>query len=257
MTNSELKLDDIVDKYYQWLRASTFTRVKDGIGEITTPFLDRHNDALQIYVTKEGNNIVLSDFGHTISDLEMCGCKIDTEKRKKIFSQTINKFGIKSNGEDLYIEATANDVSWKKHCLIQAILAINDIFYTATGSGTIGLFSEQVNDWFIEKKIRFTSSVSIAGKSGIFNNFDFLIPASNNAPERLIKTVNNPNKESAKSVVFTCIDTKASRVNPTAYYAIINDKNKVDNAVLSTLNAYDVKYILWSNREDYTEALVA
>ncbi len=44
---------NILDEYIQWIRNNTKLRsVKenDSISVITTPFLDRHNDCIEIYV---------------------------------------------------------------------------------------------------------------------------------------------------------------------------------------------------------------
>ena len=40
----------LVDNYYSWLRERTQLKDLDRAVEITTPFLDRHNDYIQIYL---------------------------------------------------------------------------------------------------------------------------------------------------------------------------------------------------------------
>jgi hypothetical protein len=42
--------------------------------EITTPYLDRHTDALQTYARQENCGYVPADDGYTIHDLEASGC---------------------------------------------------------------------------------------------------------------------------------------------------------------------------------------
>ena len=48
----------LVRSYADWLRAKFTTKDINGICEITTPFLDRHNDRLQLYVEKTSAGFV-------------------------------------------------------------------------------------------------------------------------------------------------------------------------------------------------------
>ena len=57
---------------YDWAGISV-AEVRAGVCEITTPFVDRHNDSLQIYLFQENGNYVLTDDGYTLSNLEMSG----------------------------------------------------------------------------------------------------------------------------------------------------------------------------------------
>jgi hypothetical protein len=53
--------------YAQWVRDKSILReVNDQYVEITTPYLDRHNDYTQIYVRKDDGGFVLTDGGDTI-----------------------------------------------------------------------------------------------------------------------------------------------------------------------------------------------
>jgi len=83
----------LLDSYAIWLKEKTDLRAIDKYVEITTPFLDRHNDHIQLYVKKENGLFILSDDGYTINDLIISGCDIDTEKRKQLLTQTLNGFG--------------------------------------------------------------------------------------------------------------------------------------------------------------------
>lgn len=46
------EIDDLIDRYYTWLRDKTAWRTLDKWTEITAPYLDRNNDYLQIYLKK-------------------------------------------------------------------------------------------------------------------------------------------------------------------------------------------------------------
>ena len=61
--------------YLTWLKSEiTEVDLGNGYTEITAPFLDRHNDYLQIYVKELENSMYrLSDDMYTITDLKMSG----------------------------------------------------------------------------------------------------------------------------------------------------------------------------------------
>ncbi len=125
------EIQELLDKYIAWLRDKTVLRqVKDWI-EITTPYLDRNNDYLQIYVKRDNGGFILTDDGYTIEDLRQSGCELDSKKRKDLLTLTLNGFGVKIDGGALIVHASSDNFALKKHNLVQAILAVNDLFYLA------------------------------------------------------------------------------------------------------------------------------
>jgi len=72
---------DLLDKYLLWLKDKTVLRQIQDWVEITTPYLDRHNDYLQIYVKRQDGGFMLTDDGYTIEDLKQTGCELESKKR--------------------------------------------------------------------------------------------------------------------------------------------------------------------------------
>ena len=244
------EIQELFDNYINWLRDKTQLKEIGDVVEITTPYLDRHNDNLQINVKKEGNEYLLSDDGYIIDDLHQSGCELTSKKRLEILETTLNGFGIKREGNTLIVKARQFDFSLKKHNLIQAMLAVNDLFYMATPVIT-SLFIEDVAQWLDLSDVRFTPKVKFTGKSGYDHMFDFVIPKSKNAPERILKAINNPNRNSAESYVFSWIDTKDVRAVDTAAYAILNDSDINPSAeVIGALQSYNINPIYWSKKQE-------
>ena len=115
---------NLVNAYIEWLRQNISIKEINGIYEITTPFLDRHNDHLQIYVKKSDGGLILTDNGQTITNLRLSGFEFTPEKRQ-ILNFTLKSFGIQLIDEELVAKATPEDFPQKKHNLIQAILYIS------------------------------------------------------------------------------------------------------------------------------------
>lgn len=248
----------LVDDYYHWLSDRTTLRDLDGWVEVTTPYLDRHNDYLQIYVgpSSEGE-FMLTDDGYTIADLEQSGCAVDTGKRKDLLDLTLNGFGVRMRDKALTTEASAADFRLRKHNLVQSMLAVNDLFYLASPS-IASLFLEDVVAWLDGAEIRYTQNVKFTGKSGYDHRFDFVIPKSPRQPERIVRAVNRPTRDSAQSMAFSWLDTREVRPSESHAYAIVNDGDRdVPAGVLAAMRNYDVKSVRWSERDNMVEELAA
>lgn len=251
------KIETIIDAYYKWLKEKTTWRSIDEYTEITTPYLDRNNDYIQFYLKKSKDNYVLTDGGSTISSLIEEGCSLEGNKRQKILKQTLNGYGVALEYEKLVVRATDQNLPLKKHSLIQAIIAINDMFYLAEPH-VLSLFLEDVRDWLELSDIRFTQDISFTGHSGFSRKFDFIIPKSNKEPERILKTINNPVKGSIDSLIMDWLDTKDARQHDSIGFAIVNDtEKKISGASTEALENYGIQTVPWSIREEYKERLVA
>ncbi len=246
----------LLDEYQAWLRDRTVLRELDEWVEITSPYLDRHNDCLQIYATRDGGGWVLSDDGFIISDLEISGCMLDTPKRRALLDVTLAGFGVKlESGNALTVRASQGSFAAKKHGLLQAMLAVNDLFYLATPT-IANLFYEDVASWLEESSVRFTPKVKFSGESGYDHLFEFVIPKSAALPERMVQTINNPNRQTATSVAFACFDTRSARPDDSRTYAILNDsQGGVSPSVVEALERYEVSPVIWSERDQIRDEL--
>ena len=150
------EIDLLIDGYWRWLRDRSSIKQLNDWTEITTPYLDRHNDYIQIYAHRNGKNHVLTDDGETLVDLEQTGCVIDSPKRQAILKSILNGFGVENDEGKLQVHATPENFAVRKHNLIQAILSVHDMFYLA--SPTVeALFFEDVAAWLEATDIRIHS----------------------------------------------------------------------------------------------------
>jgi hypothetical protein len=251
------EVQNLLDRYVLWLKDKTSVRQLAEWVEITTPYLDRHNDYVQIYAKPLENGYLLTDDGYTITDLIQSGCKLDSPKRQDLLKMTLNGFGIRNNSGSLEVQASADNFALRKHNLIQAMLATNDLFYLAAPM-VASLFYEDVVAWLELNEVRYTPSVKFTGKSGFDHLFDFVIPKSRKQPERIIQTINRPSRETAEVMAFAWLDTKEVRPQDSRAYAFLNDvEHGVQPGVLDALSSYNVTPVLWSKRDDVQQALVA
>lgn len=252
-------IQKLLDEYTAWLKDKTTLRqVNTSWVEITTPYLDRHNDYLQIYAKRANSGFILTDDGHTIDDLEMSGCKLESQKRKDLLKQTLNGFGVQLREDRiLEVHTSGDNFALRKHGLVQAMLAVNDLFYLAVPV-VASLFYEDVVTWLDLHEIRYVPKPKFTGKSGYDHLFDFVIPKSRQRPERILQAISNPTKDAAQRTVFAWIDTKEVRPPESKAYALLNDADHpVATAVVDAFRNYDVNAILWSQRDSVRQELAA
>lgn len=251
------EIQRLLDDYLAWLKDKTLLRQIDDWIEITTPYLDRHNDYVQIYARKSNGGFTLTDDGYTINDLEQTGCKLNSPKRQDLLKMTLNGFGVRLDDGRLEVHASSDNFALRKHNLVQAILAVNDMFYLAQPM-VAGLFCEDVVAWLDLHDIRYTPKVKFTGKTGYDHLFDFVIPKSRHQPERILQAINRPSRDTAQVVAFAWIDTKEVRSPDSRAYAILNDlEQEVSPAVVDALRNYDVRPILWRERDQVAGELAA
>lgn len=249
--------EQLVASYIDWLKLKITTKDVNGVCEITTPFLDRHNDRLQIYVEPNEGAFRLTDDGYIIGDLESSGCPLDGQSRKRALATILSGFGVQHKDGELFIEATAENFPRRKHSLLQAMMAVNDMFMT-TKHRDSNIFFDDVQAFLDQSQVRYSPSVEFTGKSGYQHYFDFLIPKSPSKPERLIRAISSASRDAATSLLFAWTDTKEVRPPKSEIYAIVNDASKSFNRdAVEAFRHYEVKTIPWSKRNLYIAELAA
>jgi hypothetical protein len=95
---ASLKSSGIRDNHYcgsvgEFLKS----HIQNG-SRLTTPYLDRHNDYLQIYARRLNGGFLLTDDGYVLEDLQQSGCKIEGPKRQALLKMTLGGFGCMRHG---------------------------------------------------------------------------------------------------------------------------------------------------------------
>jgi hypothetical protein len=104
--------------------------------------------------------------------------------------------------------------------------------------------------------VRYTPKVKFTGTSGYDHLFDFVIPKSRRAPERILKAINRPSRATAETFIHAWSDTRAVRSPESQAYAILNDSEQaVPAEVPEALGAYNIRPVTWSRREEVGERL--
>ena len=119
----------VKEKYIKWLEQEISVNKIGEYLEITSPFLDRYNDYLQVYARLEADDeIILTDDAYIINNLQMSGVDINSSKRKQVLESFLNKYNVKLEDNALVIKASVEDFPQKILFLMQAMLNVDDMF---------------------------------------------------------------------------------------------------------------------------------
>lgn len=241
-----MDIQKLIDNYANWLKSEISFEQYGEYYEITTPYLDSANDYLQIYVRQDGNDILFTDDGVIINSLEMNGVQF-TPARKTLLKSILAQYGVNLQGKQLVSKGNICDFPQKKHFFVQAMMRIDDMFMTAK-IRTASFFIEDVQDFFSENNIFYADNVQFTGTSGFSHNYEFLLQRSSTKPERLCRTLNNPNKSSMGNILFAWEDTKPSRRIDSRLIVFLNDSNTISRGIEDAFEKYNVSVIKWSER---------
>lgn len=250
-------IDKSIAQYYQWLKDQTTYRLDENSGwcRVSTPFMGMFNDPIEVFIKHTGENILLSDDGVTIENLELSGVDIFRSPKRREWMEYIRlNFGIDVHENELRTEANMSNFAQKKHNLICAIAELSGLEITA--KNTIqSMFKEDVRSLLDEQDLIYTPHFIAKGSTGIDFTFDFQIAGKKN--ETVIKTFNVLNKTNVPNFLFGWDDVKSAREKVSGKalngLAIINDTDRdIKGDLLSALKSKGADYILWSERNKPT-----
>jgi hypothetical protein len=240
----------LISDYLRWLKEGLRVSELESSCKIATPFLDRHNDEIEIYVEKHDGGFRLTDDGYTIADLRSSGMAFTSEKREAHLMAILNGFGVRREDDELQVHATAQDFPQKKHNLLQAMLSVNDMFVMGE-EHVLSLFKEDVAAFLESNRIPVFPDFKLSGRSGFDHKFDFGLPKTQHKPQRVVRAINNLTKDQALSLAFAVADVRAIRAEPLQAFTFLNDvENPPNEDNILAVKAYEVHPLFWSRRQE-------
>ena len=246
-----MDIQKMIDDYTAWLRKEITTAAFGEYTELTTPYLDRFNDYMQIYVKQNADGtIAITDDGYIIGSLISSGMTIKKgSNRQKMLDRIATNYGISIVGEEITTIASVHNFPQKKHMIVQAMLAIDDL-YVISPENVADLFLEDIETYFIANDIFFSKDFSLLGKTGTIYTYDFHLQRTKEKPERFCKGFNKLNISKRDLTLFNWIDTQEKRGESGELIVIYNDDNSVADNVLMGFTNYGIKAVPFSHRQE-------
>ena len=245
------EINQLIAEYSSWLNSKISVAKYGETYELTTPFLDRFNDYLQIYVTPEKDGeLILTDGGYIIENLLSSGVTLKQGSKKlNRINQIAKNFGLNINGDQIVATAKESQFPQKKHAMVQAMLAIDELYETEPKAEK-DFFAEDVKAYFDKNSIFYSDTVKFEGKSGSTATYDLLFQRNKNHPERLCNIVNKMSESSRNMMIFNWMDIAPIRKPDSMLIVILNDiVREVEDKDISALESYNITPALFSEPE--------
>lgn len=247
----------LLDGHAAWWRSQFSVCTVNGGVQVISPMIDRHNDHIGFYLSDDARlsgGYVLTDLGATLEDLAASGCDVlRAPARVEKLDQTLRGFGLERKGVEIFVRSGASGLPRAMSFIMQGLSTIDDLFFTARGN-VRSYLREDVEVWLDASEIRYAPDISIAGRSGFETKFDFLIPKTGHiAPERFIKVVSNPSRQSVGNSLFGWGDINAAREG-SELYLFMDVRNtrsgQIGTDLMQACHAYDVQPVSWDGTVD-------
>lgn len=247
--------EEWLSKYTSWLRQQYHVESLPDGDEVTTPFTNSLGDNIQFYVVPaaKSGELILTDDGNTINDLEMLGINLENETRAALINSIVQQYQISlSTDRMLSIRGSVKDFPVMKQQLLQAILRIDDLSQTRKGVVT-SIFRQEVSEYLSKNEFEVLPNYPIEGGTGNPYRIDYAIGGTKSKPLRLMQVVPKPSFDriAAESVTFDDIKKNETLHQQRIKYVIIfNDaENKISTAGYNIASQYGTEILPWSDKK--------
>jgi hypothetical protein len=246
-----MNIEEMIGEYTTWLRKEITVATFGEYVELTTPYLDRFNDYLQIYAKQNPDGtITITDDGYIIGSLISSGMTFKKgSNRQKMLEKIASKYNVSIVDEEIVATAIAHTFPQKKHMMVQAMLAVDDLFVISP-ENVKNMFLEDIQIYFDANEIYYSSDFSLVGKTGTIYTYDFHLQRTKEKPERFCRGFNKLNISKRDLTLFNWIDTQEKRGSSSELIVIYNDENPVSDDVLTGFFNYGIKIIPFSRRQE-------
>ncbi|USS90824.1 DUF1828 domain-containing protein [Fructilactobacillus carniphilus] len=215
----------LLQNYAAWLLNNfKIDSLNEDTDIVTTPYLNFMNDYIRFYVTSQGQKLILSDDGETITDLILNSIDINTPQRRKEIENITNQFNVSLvDGDNLTITGNKDNFPLMEHQLISTLIRI-DSLNMLKRQNVAQLFKEDVLKYFTNNDFGGLDNYELIGSSGVNYKIDYSIPPHKKNPLKLINIQNtlNNNLIAASAFEFQDIQTVVSKdIN---YFIVYNDE---------------------------------
>lgn len=249
-----------IQNYSEWLKSKPDILRDESTGwsVISTEELGLFNDNMDIYFKEEGNNVVLSDNGDVVANLELVGVDSSSAIFRETQKEIEGRWGVSistDNGEMTKLVKKDQFVQGKQDVLSAMVLLYE--LATIVNNPQDAKFKVDVDTLMRGEKINALNDISVYGESGSCFSFDYILARP--SADYVIQSFITFDVPKLSKFVYDIEDVRVLRERLLGKsfkgIAILNDIHcNVDEKILRELVDHQLDYVLWSKREE-SEAL--
>lgn len=158
---------------------------------LMTPFLYPDGDNIDLYIEMRDERFVLTDLGEVMAYLTDTGLTFrQAHRRNVILNEILATLGVESLNSELCVRLDRIDEDFVSQLsrLTQAAVQALDLLFT-TRTTHLATFKNDVETYWIERKMLYEKGVAIEGSSGEIYTIDFMLPRQRPALVAALSTV--------------------------------------------------------------------
>ncbi len=209
---------------------------------------------VEVYARQLPNGqLLFSDDGQTIRELEMVGFERLSNKRQRAIDEVMLNYGIRMEQDELVVKTSVAQAKNTLHRFIQAILDLLNLHYLAKVN-IQNFFLDDVTELLTVQRLPFIRDASFYGQSGLSHKCDFIIPALGNRKETILQAIQTPRRDLVENTLFKITDILRQRPQ-LAGMVVLNDEKDFNRQLLDAFDAYDIPGLPMSNPQEIVRRL--
>ncbi len=262
-------MEKFIKHYFDYLKNLTDVEFIEETNyyQVSFPLPNRYDEFTNIYLKEDNkNNILITDGGDSIRDLQMIGINLlDNKHRMKLLYQALESYDIDVNMDtyEIFLKTDIHEFYDKFNMYLRGITNIQDFYLTKRDSAVrifADEFEEYLDTYYEKENIYFENNISFTGKSNSKLTFNYKVTSKKTNKSTLIKLQSS--SDDVYKNIFLWDDLEDEQKNNSSFLVVINDKDgrvskQKHKEIQKIYKSRKIDSLDWSEKENLSEYLNA
>ena len=259
-------METLIKRYFDYLKEITDVEFIEETGYylVYFPLPNRYDEFTSIYLKTDKDNIIITDGGDSIREIQMLGIDIFNNHRTKLLNKTLKSRGMKLDKDTNEI-LTITDIEnfyYDFNMYLRGISNIQD-FYLTKRENALRIFADEFKEYIgaysSNETFSLEDNISFTGKSNAKLTFNYKLTSQKTNKSTFIKLQSS--SDDVYKNIFLWDDLKDEEKNDNSFLVVINDKGKVSEQkhqeIQQIYKSRNIDSIDWSDKENLSEYINA
>lgn len=251
-------METLIKRYFDYLKEITDVEFIEETGYylVYFPLPNRYDEFTSIYLKTDKDNIIITDGGDSIREIQMLGIDIFNNHRTKLLNKTLKSRGMKLDKDTNEI-LTITDIEnfyYDFNMYLRGISNIQD-FYLTKRENALRIFADEFKEYIgtysSNETFSLEDNISFTGKSNAKLTFNYKLTSQKTNKSTFIKLQSS--SDDVYKNIFLWDDLKDEEKNDNSFLVVINDKGKVSEQkhqeIQQIYKSRNIDSIDWSDKE--------
>lgn len=259
-------METLIKRYFDYLKEITDVEFIEETGYylVYFPLPNRYDEFTSIYLKTDKDNIIITDGGDSIREIQMLGIDIFNNHRTKLLNKTLKSRGMKldKNTNEILTITDIENFYYDFNMYLRGISNIQD-FYLTKRENALRIFADEFKEYIgtysSNETFSLEDNISFTGKSNAKLTFNYKLTSQKTNKSTFIKLQSS--SDDVYKNIFLWDDLKDEEKNDNSFLVVINDKGKVSEQkhqeIQQIYKSRNIDSIDWSDKENLSEYINA